>query len=334
MTTASRLTLLSLALLLPFGPAGCVAAAQTPVLQGTVPLAGVAAVPGKPYTIGRSAPLNFTLLKAEFSVSRVIIGTEVVTPQADQKLLVLTFRVANPQKKDAFFNAQSLTITAVDAGNTNRPALRSVGRAGTRESASLQLKPSQALDFVTVIVVPARGPVPKLIVERETGTGVLRYDLRQVTARLTPPYADPADPSGASALSAVPALPNRKYPLERFDLTLETVAFSDEVLDGRAPRSGYRYVVATVLLNNMAPADSYLGRNTLTAEILDADGERLPAVTVLKARSEGGPNLQVAPSADYRARYVFEVPSRSPLQAVTFQEGRAHTLHFDLSTLN
>lgn len=328
MNKITRLTVLTLALLSPAVPGSL---AQTPILQGTVPLAGVAAVPRQPYTIGRTSPLNFTLLKAEFSVSRVVIGKEVVTPQADQKLLVLTFRVANPQKKDAYFNSQSLTITGVDAQNTNRPSVGSVGRVGTGELAGLQLKPSQALEFVTAIVVPARGPVPKVIVERESGTGVLRYDLRKVTTPLAAPYADPADATGTSARSAVPAVPGRSYPLENFDLRLETVAFSDEVLDGRAARSGSRYLVATIVLNNQAPRESYLGLQTFMPEILDADGERLRYVTVLKARGEGGPNLQIAPATEYRARYVFEVPDGTPLRTLVFQEGRAHTLHFDVS---
>lgn len=66
-------------------------------------------------------------------------------------------------------------------------------------------------------------------------------------------------------------------------------------------------------------------------EILDADGEHLRSLTVLKARGMDGPNLQVAPGADHRPRYVFEVPDGTPINTLIFQEGRTHSLHFDVS---
>lgn len=308
-------------------------AAAPPAVLGTVPLAGPDAAPSQAYTIGKSSPLNFRLQKAEYRVGRVIIGQSVVTPNADQKLLVLHFQVANPQKRDVYFNAQALTFTAVDAQNINHTAAHSVGRVGSGEAAGLQLKPSRKLEFFTVIVVPAAGPVPKLIIEREQGAGVLRYDLRKVTAPLTAPYADPKDKSGASALSAVPAVLGRSYPLENFDLRLETLAFSNETLDGRTPRTGSHFLIATVVLKNQAPRESYLGLQTFMPELQDADGERLRYATVLKAGRDEGPSQQIVPGAEYRVRYVFEVPVGAPLRTLIFQEGRAHPLLFDVIAL-
>lgn len=332
MNRTHPLALLTLALFSCALPAQA-AATPTPAsaLLGTVPLAGVDARPMQAYTIGKGSPLNFMLQKAEYSVGRVVIGQSVVTPKADQKLLVLHFQVANPQKQDVYFNGQALTFTAVDAQNTNRPAYGYIGRVGSGETVGMHLKPSQKLDFFTVVVVPAVGPVPKLIVEREQGAGVLRYDLRKVTAPLAAPYADPRDTSGASALNAVPAVAGHSYPLENFDLRLETLSFSEEKLDGRTPRSGSRFLVATVALKNQAPRESYLGLQTFMPEIQDADGERLRYVTVLKANRDEGPGQQIAPGAEYRVRYVFEVPVGAPLRTLVFQEGYAHTLLFDVS---
>ena len=311
-------------------------AATTPsdlAVLGTVPLAGLEAKPMQAYTIGKGSPLNFTLQKAEYSVGRVVIGQSVVTPTADQKLLVLHFQVANPQKQDVYLNGQTLTFTAVDAQNTNCPAFGYIGRVGSGEAVGMHLKPSQKLDVFTVVVVPATGPVPKLIVEREQGAGVLRYDLRKVAAPLSAPYADPKDTSGTSALSAVPAVPGRSYPLENFDLSLETLDFSDGKFDGRISRSGSRFLVATVLLRNQAPRESYLGLQTFMPEIQDADGERMRYVTVLKASRDEIPGQQIAPGAEYRVRYVFEVPAGASLRTLVFQEGRAHSLLFDMSKM-
>ncbi len=322
--------LLTLALFCAALPAQA-ATMPSPNVLGTVPLAGVDAKPKQVYTIGKRSPLNFMLQKAEYSAGRVVIGQSVVTPRADQKLLVVYFQVANPQKEDVYFNGQGLTFTAVDVQNTNRPATGFVGRVGSEGAAGLHLKPSQKLDFYTVVVVPAAGPVPKLIVEREQGAGVLRYDLRKVTVPLKAPYADPKDTSGSSALSTVSAMSGRDYPLENFDLRLEGLKFSDETFAGRTPRGGFHFLVATVLLKNQAPRDSYLGLQTFMPELQDADGERLRYTTVLKANRDEGPNQQVTPGSEYRVRYIFEVPIGAPLRTLLFQEGHAHTLQFDAS---
>ena len=48
-------------------------------------------------------------------------------------------------------------------------------------------------------MVPAAGVVPKLIVEREQGAPVIRYDLRGKVKALPQPFADPSDTTGATA---------------------------------------------------------------------------------------------------------------------------------------
>lgn len=88
---------------------------------------------------------------------------------------------------------------------------------------------------------------------------MLRYDLHRITVPLPAPYADPADSRGMSALAAVPPVLRRNYPLENFDLRLEDVSFSTEALGGQNARTGYRYLVATIVLKTRPHARAAWG---------------------------------------------------------------------------
>ncbi len=119
MNKLTQMAFLTFVLFVSAQPAEAATTSPKPAVQGTIPFAGMDALPSQTYTLGKSHPLNFTLLRAELSVSREVTGQTVLAPQANQKLLVLTSRVAHPQKKDTCFNSQSLTFTAMDAQNTN-----------------------------------------------------------------------------------------------------------------------------------------------------------------------------------------------------------------------
>ncbi|SMB83211.1 hypothetical protein [Deinococcus hopiensis] len=81
----SALLLGSLALPLALGP-GAQAAAPTSAPPRTVQVAaqldGVAAKLGETFTLGKGSPLNFTLLKAEYDVGRVVMGNTVYFAKA------------------------------------------------------------------------------------------------------------------------------------------------------------------------------------------------------------------------------------------------------------
>ncbi|PYE55413.1 hypothetical protein [Deinococcus yavapaiensis] len=321
------------ALLLALCPAALAAPnsnTASPVVLGTTQLDGQNAKVGQTFTVGKQSPLNFTLTSAEFSASRVTIGKTTIAPGKDEKLLIVRFTVHNPQPKDVRFDANAFTFTAVDAQDVNHVAERFVARDGTAEEVAVNLKPAQKLAVLAVLKVPAKGVVPKLIVQREASAPVLRYDFAGGVKPLPAPFADSADTSGATSLAVLTAAQGVAYPLKHLDVTFEGARFTTDAMQGNAPGRGKRYLVVNVSLRNMTAQDAYVGLQTLRPEARDADGERTMFKTVLKASRDELVGTQVAPSDTLKVRYVFEVPADATMDNVSFTDGGAHTLVFDV----
>ncbi|MFD1734091.1 hypothetical protein ACFSC4_27090 [Deinococcus malanensis] len=135
-----------------------------PVVLGTTQLDGQNARLGQTFTVGKQQPINITLLSAAYSTSRVMLGTQMVVPKPNEKLLVLRFTAHNPTKSDT--SLYGLRFTAVDAKDVNHVSESAFVRAGTSEEFRASLKPAQKVEVVSVVRVPASGVVPKLIAQR------------------------------------------------------------------------------------------------------------------------------------------------------------------------
>ena len=307
-------------------------AASVAQVQGTTQLAGAEGEVGKTYTLGKASPLNFTLRGAEFTVARVNVGTNSIVPEAGEKLLVVRFSVQNPQNREVRYAWSDLRFTAVDAKDVSREFAQAVGREGTSDSLSLSLKPAQKIDAFTVIKVPAEGVVPKLIVMREKDAPVLRYDLRAVAKGPGAPFADPADASGATILESVPAETGKFYPLGQLDARLDSVAFTTEPLNKRAPAAGQRYLVATFTLKNMSARNTNYNWATIRPELVDADGEKVAYnQQMLKAARDETASGQLKPGEEAKVRYFFALPEDVGGKSILMAEGKSRAYAFDVS---
>lgn len=315
-------------------PAKKPAAPTGPIVLGTKQLPGDFGKFGATYTIGTYSPLNFTLRSAEYRVDRFVVGANSWGKEADEKLLVLHYTVHNPTKNDLSYYWAGLDFTAVDSQDVNRKFVQAAIRDGDAKRAPLNvtLKPAQKLDVVTAIVLPAEGVAPKLIVQRETGAAVIRYDLRGKVKALPAPFADPADETGATALQRVPALAGTYYPLGVFDVALETTGFTTDALSGQAPENGKRYFAATFKIKNPTnlPASYYWA--TFEATLKDADGETVKYnQTLLKASRDEKVNATLEPGDEARVRMFFELPDDLGAKSLWIREGQSRTLMFDVS---
>ncbi|MGE5532596.1 MAG: hypothetical protein ACM3VW_10830, partial [Bacteroidota bacterium] len=153
---------------------------------GTAQLPGDNGTLGQVYTMRKDQPLYFSLKSAEYTLDQVRMGGRTATPTADEKLLVLHFTVQNPLKTEQFVRWDSLRLTAVDATNVNHEGGYDWANPENGEAVSLSLKPAQTVLCYTVINVPAKGQIPKLMVlpEDENDGPVLRYDLRDIVKAL------------------------------------------------------------------------------------------------------------------------------------------------------
>lgn len=304
-------------------------------VQGTTQLAGGEGAIGKTYSLGKGDyALNFTLKSAEFSVSRVTVGTNVYAPKANEKLLVLRYTVQNPQKRDMNLSYSSFKITAVDAKDVNHVFGNYIAREGSNDSLNVSLKPAQKIDAYLAFDVPAEGVVPKLIVERGDGSPVVRYDLRRAKG-LPAPFADPADASGATALQEVPAQVGQFYPGSNFDLKLEAVAYSTEAFEKRPPEQGKRYLVATFTVKNATAKtanEAAYSYSQFTFELRDADGDKEKfGGYLIKASRDEHADGRLKPGEEARFRVYFTLPQDLAGKTLYVKEGDSRTYAFDVS---
>ncbi|WP_027483622.1 hypothetical protein [Deinococcus pimensis] len=300
-------------------------------VQGTTPLDGQNARPGQTFTLGKQSPLNFTLKSAEYSTGRVVIGENVYYPNADQKLLVLRYTVHNPQKSAARYYWADLKFTAVDALDRNHEFIGAVARDGTTDKLEVNLKPAQKVDVVTAIVVPAAGPVPKLIVTRAGEASVLRYDLRTQAKALPSGFADPADTSGATARSQVPALTGKLMPLKWFDVRLDEATFTTDMLDGKTPSVGMRYLTATFVIKNNLWRDVEYAWSDFKPTLKDADGEKVAYNQVmLKANRDEKAGGKLPKGEEVRVRFYWELPQNVTGDSVLLTDESGRGFVFDV----
>lgn len=308
------------------------------VVLGTTQLPGDFGKLGQTYTIGdpQARSINFTLDRAEFSVRPFVIAGTNIVPKADEKLLVLHFTVHNPLPEEQSYDWSGIHFTAVDAKDVNHENEQYVVREGTTEdSLSVNLKPAQKIAVQTVIVVPAAGVVPKLIVKRDDNSAVIRYDLRGKVSPVPAPVADPADATGATARREVPSPAGTLQPLGPLEARVDGLTFAKEKLGDIEPEEGKRFAVVAVTLRNPVASALQYDWNTLAPELTDAAGDKYEYNQVmLKAAqntlSEGG---TLRPGEEVRVRYFFAVPEAAQPKTLRLsfggEEGRAFL--FDVS---
>lgn len=301
-------------------------------VKGTTQMAGDEAKIGTAYTIGKDFHINFTLDSAEFRVERVNISEESISSKADEKLLVLNYTVHNPNKEPLQYDWGTLKFTAVDAQNVNRESEGKVGRIGTNETVALELKPAQKLSVFTVIIAPAKGVIPKLIVQHNDGGPVLRYDLRKTVKGVTAPYANTADASGATVRPEVTGEVAKYYPLLGFDAKLISTEYAAGPLGEHQVEEGKRFFVATVSLKNSAPLAAGYEGAAFAPVLIDADGESIEMNgLMLKAKRDEGAIGELKPGAETTVRFVFQLSKTVAAKTLKIAEGESRVYAFDVS---
>jgi hypothetical protein len=313
--------------------------ATGPIVLGTEQLPGDFGRFGTTYTIGKNRPINFTLKSAEYSVTPITLGRNTWGPRANEKLLVLHYVVHNPLPQEQGYDWSGIKFTVVDAKDQNHSYIQCVGREGTTEIVTMRLKPAQKLDVYAAILVPAEGVVPKLIVERENGAPVIRYDLRGKVNALPTLAADTTDTTGATALSQIPAQPGAFYTLGAFDARLDSVAYTNENLLRREPGKGNRWITAVFTLKNRTNVAQRIYWADFLPELKDADGEKARYTqALLKATRDEIADGEIAPGEEARIRFFFPVPANVTGKTLKLAEGLlvdarvARAFVFDLTT--
>lgn len=300
---------------------------------GTTQLNGDQAQLGVTYTLGKRDPINVTLDKVEYTIEPVKLGKTVVVPKADQKLVVLHYTLHNCNAATRSLRWSTLEINAVDSNDTNWRFVQDVAMESTSERCNMDLKPAQKTKVYTVIAVPAKGEIPKLMFQSSDKL-VLRYDIRGKATKLPAPIADPADPTGATALERVPAQMGVYYPIRELHGKIDSAEFSTEPFQDKAPKKGYRYlIIKGTAKNNLVDKRSFTW-STFKPKVVDADGGviRWGEETYYGSRDEKIRG-DIEPGQELRFRWVLDVPENVQLQDVSVVEGSGRAYVYDLSSV-
>lgn len=282
------------------------------------------------YKMGKDNPMYFRLLSATFTTAPVVFGDNLFTCTAAEKILLLRFTIQNPNKTDLFVRGDQLTMMVVDAMNVNHDVHATWGDAEHHQVVDLNLKPGQKIEAYATVNVPAKGIVPKLIVQAGgNDLPVLRYDLHGKLTPLTPPFADPADQSGMTALEEVPAQLGAGYAYHKFNITVEKFETVAKAFGEYAPPEDGSFYVATLLIKNAAPTTSFLRGDQITPELTSTDGETLDYRSVmLFATTDRVIDQDMKIGQEMRVRILFDLPKGVTPQTMTIKEDTSHVYRY------
>ena len=304
----------AVALSLPSGGIGSIGASELPGEDGKL---------GTIYTLRKHEPVFFCLQSVEYSTTPVALDGGLYMPNPDEKLLVLHFTVQNPnQKEDLLARNHILRIIAVDSTDTNITC-DGWGNPETHASIDIRLKPAQKISCYAVIPVPAKNPVPKLIIQPDWNNdgGVLRFDLHGKVKPLTAPYADPADASGATPLTEVPAECNKPYPFASLEVTLQKMEYTTTVRSDDKLKDGERALMLTWHVKNLHPDKEQIRDSTFSRKLVSVDGEELACNSdVLFPSSLRPVDQAIPPGGELTLKCYFKVPKDFAPKALKFKQ--------------
>lgn len=304
------------------------------IVQGTTQLSGENAQFGVTYTLGKSAPFNLTLNKAEYVVDPITVGDNTYTTTPDTKLLVLHFTYHNPRKEEAFTRWDTFPMTIVDPKDQNNDGPKDLAMEKDGSPCAMSFKPAQKVDVWALMEVPAASEMPKLIVKCSDDT-VLRYDLRGKVKGLPETYADPADKTGATALEKINAKIGEDYYIDVYKFNLTSVAYAAEKQLGEADAGEEgKLVVAKFTMTNSAPRERFFRWDTLETKLIDIDGvEVCNAYDVYQNSKDKGFDANLAPGQEIKLRYIFKVPNDTDLKTFSIKSQYGRTYLYDISSV-
>lgn len=297
------------------GPKGQGQATQAPgrIVLGTNQMAGDDGKLGLTYTIGKQNPMNVTLTGAEFTVERFNCGGYALAPGKDEKLLILSYTVHNPNKEITHYDSGTLKFTTVDQEDVNHEGSNLVTRREGTDALSFDLKPAQKIECRTAIIVPAKGTVPKLIVAHASGGAVLRYDLRPILKPLAAPFAG----EGMDALSEIKANVGEYMPLMYYSAKYLSNGFQESRFGPTTIGDDKVFFLPKFTVKKQTTTGHILRFKCLA---ITEDGDRYEAWSIAKASVDEHAASNMEPGQETSIRMVIQVPKKAKIKEVRFWE--------------
>jgi len=301
---------------------------------------GADGVFGQTYTL--KSGFNYTVISAEYTVTRSN-GYDCTLPKADEKLVVLHVRIKNSASEDGYFDDTAHGWTAVDSDGEHHAGGTDYGRTSTGKAIVPTLKPGQGYDDVfTSILVPAKGPVVKLILNNGrmgTADNVIRFNIgagKNVITPLPNYVCDMSDPSNVTALTEVPGKVGAFYPMGAFDVRFDSFHFTDGPVDGNNVDEGKRFMIATATFRYLGNTDdAAIYPSLFTTQVTNSEGDDVQFDGGMTAdKDEDVPSDKRTHAGDmYTIRFYGQLPATSNLKTFTISEGDSRRYVYDISEM-
>jgi hypothetical protein len=293
--------------------------------KGTTQMHGGYGQFGQTYTLNDNGSLvNFTLVSAEYTIDPYNAHTGAVdTANVDQKLLVIHYRIKNPNTGDLYRSAGTF-FQVVDSNNNTIDDTGDVRRESEKDSLGITLKPGQGVDdLIDCAVLPAHGAMAKIIIKLgEAGTSdqVFRYNLGtapNIVKPLAAPYVDTSDKSGYTALSAIPGVIGTAYNAGVCTMSVDNIALAPGPIGDHTADDGKQFLVATVTLTNPTWTDWYHSDNKVLPT-LKTDDDKITEYYVVKAKhDENYEGLSLANGETTSERLLIPVPKDATMKTLS-----------------
>ncbi|WP_309714601.1 hypothetical protein [Armatimonas sp.] len=309
----------------------------TPGQGNLAPTKGTAQLPGDNGKLGVTYQLGEKDRELHFTLESAQVAPYYKTPEAavvagaDQRLLLLTFTVQNPQKMtDMTVNSSAFTFTAVSPDDKNFLASGPLYQPENSKSYQTALKPAQKVRLQVVLPIYATGPVRKLIVQRGSGA-VLRYDLSEQIGKMKTSFS----PDSLELLSEVKVEFGKPFDVSGLEAEVQAVTIHENPVGKYKPYQDFRIFTVQLKLTNLLARPQQLNWNTLKPTLTDEDGQKLAWQTdYLSLVNKLSINQEVLPGEFVRGLLVFKaLKNQKPIKLRLLEERANRTAIITIPSL-
>lgn len=276
------------------------------------------------------------ILKAEYSIAPFVWGTRTNDPahyycRPGEKFLKVTMHVRNISSEPKEFGYQSIVAHAVS--DTTSEEMNKYKRMDNGGYAKLVMQPGKELLVQGILVVPASGPVQKIVL----GDGDTEFPLNQGKNQIGRLPADVSQ-DGVTVPEECPAVKGKAYPGFKLETTLVSVGFSNEQFHGSPAEQGKTFYVVTLKVKNKNVEDTEIHYESHYLYLYDENDDKYEAKTPYKATAAEVVTAPLGPdgsdSSERVIRYYFEVPKGVRFKRLTINEYDSRVYVYKATDLN
>lgn len=228
---------------------------------------------------------------------------DLVVAGEQERLLVLTYTVQNPQPKvDMMLNSRSFGFTAVSPDDKNYAFGGYSYQPENVRRYQTMLKPAQKVRLVVAVPIYATGPIHKVLVQRDSST-ILRYDLEGLVKKMTSTFS----PDGLELGNQAKPEFGKPFDVNGFTVEVQKVEPREGPLGTYHAEDGGILFTVQYKITNLQAVSQQLKWTTLQATLTDQNGEKIDwSVGLVSPTSGKEINTDLEPGDSMTCVLVFK----------------------------